>query len=72
MIVLAILGVLAFIAGVAALNAWIVMLIVGALHNSVWEVIPAFGFWQVWLVLLALGVLRQALFGGGFVQINRS
>lgn len=39
------------------LSGWIVMLLLGALHNSVYEGIPALAFFPSVIVALALSVL---------------
>jgi hypothetical protein len=45
--------------GVAALlvNAWLLMLLLGGLHHSVWSEVPALGYGPTILVVLALGVI---------------
>lgn len=45
-----------FSAGLA-LSTWLIMLVLGMIH-SVWDVIPALGFWQSGIVALALSLLR--------------
>ena len=37
----------------SVLYAWPVMVALGVLHGQ-WRVVPAFGFWQVGIVLLAI------------------
>ena len=46
------LGVLAAIGQV-----WIVMLIIGGIHGSISNRVPALGFWASALIVLALGIL---------------
>lgn len=41
------------------IQAWIVMLIVGALHATVWTSLPAFGYWGSCLVTLILWFVRS-------------
>lgn len=43
---------LALVAGMTAFNGWILMLLLGAVHGSLWESVPAFGYGPS--VLLAL------------------
>lgn len=40
---------------------WVVMLLLGALHNSVWDSVPALGYGPSVLVAVALGLLSNAL-----------
>lgn len=42
------------------LNAWLLMLILGALHTKlVW--VPALGYWYTLLALIGIGLLRNPL-----------
>lgn len=45
-----------------ALAGWLVMLLLGALHHSVWEAVPALGFGPSVIVAVALGFI-SSLFG---------
>lgn len=40
---------------------WVVMLLLGALHNSVWDAVPALGYGPSIIVAVALGLLSNAL-----------
>ena len=42
-----------------ALAGWLVMLLLGALHHSVWESVPALGYAPSVIVAVALGVLAN-------------
>jgi heme/copper-type cytochrome/quinol oxidase subunit 1 len=53
----------------AALQAWIVMLIIGAL-SSYFESIPALGFWPVFLIMWLLNIVG-ALFRGNSVSTSK-
>lgn len=44
-------------------GGFILMLLLGALHNSVYAPIPALGYWTCVLIALALSILRSAVFG---------
>ena len=52
--------VLAAVAGLP-LTAWILMLLLGALHHSVTDVIPALGYWACVLVVAAIGFLKALI-----------
>ena len=57
----AILGVIVLLGWVLASTpfmAWIVMLLFGALHHSVWSAIPAFGFGPSVLIVFSVAVLK--------------
>lgn len=53
MLVVAALGVL--------LTAWILMLVLGGVHHSLWAAVPALGFWQSVLVAIVLNFLSSFL-----------
>lgn len=44
-----------------ALFGWLVMLLLGALHHSVWESIPALGYGPSVIVAVALGLVANVL-----------
>jgi hypothetical protein len=46
--------VLVLIAAIWLVGGWIVMLLLGALHHSVWAAVPALGYWPSVLVYIAL------------------
>lgn len=39
------------------ITSWILMLLIGAVHNSVWEAVPAIGFWPSVLVTVFLSFI---------------
>lgn len=49
-------GLVSLAFAVVAATAWIVMLVLGALHHSVWESVPAIGFWNTVLMVFLLEV----------------
>lgn len=53
----AILGLIVFCVASLFFQAWIIMLLAGAIHGSVWASFPAFGFWAACLVTVALHVV---------------
>ncbi len=65
-------GILILIGAVSLLSAmlsgWVLMLILGGLHHSVWASVPALAYWQSVLVAFALTFLRQLLFGSTSVS----
>jgi heme/copper-type cytochrome/quinol oxidase subunit 1 len=52
----------------AALQAWIVMLILGALHTY-FDSIPALGFWPVFFIMWLLNIIG-GLFRGNRVDVK--
>jgi len=44
------------VAGMALLEAALLMLALGAAH-SIWPVVPALGFWTTWLLLVGLRIV---------------
>lgn len=51
---------------ISVVLAWLLMLLVGAVHSQVPEV-PAFGFWPCFLVIFIINLLR----GGTQVNVRR-
>lgn len=45
------------------IGGWVLMLILGALHHSVWATVPALGFWQSTIVYIALSFIAGLLRG---------
>lgn len=45
---------LAFVWGV---GGWVLMLLLGAIHHSVWAAVPALGYWQAVLVYALLSLV---------------
>lgn len=41
------------------LTAWILMLLLGAVHHSLWAAVPALGFWQCVLVAMVLNFITS-------------
>lgn len=52
------------------LNAWLVMLALGAAHIE-WPTIPALGYWTTYILLLGLGCVSGAIKGGMKVKTDR-
>ncbi len=44
------------------IEAWWLMLLIGAVHHDVWSNLPAYGFWQTVLIVLAVNAI------GGIVR----
>jgi hypothetical protein len=42
-----------------AFAGWVVMLLLGALHHSVWEAVPALGYGPSVIVAVALGLVAS-------------
>lgn len=53
-IILAVLAFLVFAFLGSLFNGWLLMLLLGAVHNSVFEWVPALGFWQSVIIALVL------------------
>lgn len=45
------------------LEAWALMLAVGALHHEVESRVPAYGFWQVVIVVLVINIIGTIVRG---------
>lgn len=54
----AFLGMILLTFGSFLTSAWILMLILGALHHSVTDVIPAVGYWVSLLIVAAFAFLK--------------
>lgn len=50
------LGIIVFAVVIGGLNAWLLMLAIGALHSYIPEV-PPIGFFPAWLVMFVLSIL---------------
>lgn len=56
-------AILIFAAAIAAVllsflvGGWLVMLLLGALHHSVWASIPALGYWPSFIIYAALSFI---------------
>lgn len=48
---------LALVAAGIAFNAWILMLLLGAVHGSLWESVPAFGYGPSILLTVILSII---------------
>lgn len=44
-------------------STYLLMLLIGALHNDVVPALPSLGYWQTFLVTLALGVVGAIIRG---------
>jgi hypothetical protein len=51
--------------GQTAIRTWFLMLILGGLHGSVFEQVPALGYWQTLLCILAFDYLVQFAIADG-------
>lgn len=58
---LAIVGALSLLT--AMLSGWVLMILAGAIHHSVWAVIPAFSYWQSVLIAFVLSFIGGLLRG---------
>ncbi len=56
-----VLALIIFIGLFAAFDAWVLMLLAGAVHLSLWDKVPALDFGQAFLLTLVLAFLKTVI-----------